>query len=198
MTVLTQSLGIWSVDQNIHKLHIFGAFLTILGIVFVYCTPSDISSDEVRKRSTNIEIALYVILSIISGVCLSIKHILCKTLCKELSGTMMRAELITLISSMVFLIVPLLISLAWTPVQYHPNGWWIWSGAFLSTLFSAAIAYIPQQLESLFTINSISGQLFICMILDNLGAFDTETISIKWNMIIGTIIMIMGIVMIKA
>jgi transporter family-2 protein len=76
--------------------------------------------------------------------------------------------------------------------------WYIWLGGFIGAIFVGYITWVNQQQGIALTFAlAVSGQIFMSLLIDNFGLFGSIVRTITVEKIIGSALIIGGIVLIK-
>ena len=141
-----------------------------------------------------------MLFTFIAGAIMPVQAILNARLGRQTGGALMGAFL-SFITGTIFLLVLNLIVNGQAVLNLKPAStgpWYIWLGGLLGTFFVAYITWINQQQGMALTFALVvSGQIFISLLMDHYGLLGAAVRTITLEKIIGSILIIGGIILIK-
>ena len=143
---------------------------------------------------------LLMALSLVVGGMIPLQAVLNARLGRQIGGSLMGS----LMSFSVGLICLLVVNLLANPsavmqVKISATGpWYIWLGGVIGAIFVAYITWVNQQQGIALTFALVvSGQVFLSLLIDHYGLFGSAIRTITLEKIIGSALIIGGIILIK-
>lgn len=200
MSLLIDQFG-WfnSPVEKMNWLNIFGTILLIVGLViFINLRAS--------SKNNNFSFAnlMWQVIGITAGIALAIQNAVNGKLGSVLASPLQASLFAFTISFLVLLLINLLLRVKPTKVIFNviktspKSEWWIWLGGILGSSYVALSALlVPSLGTGRVVIIALFGQLVFSALIQQFGWFKSIIHRITRSQIIGTIIMFIGIILIK-
>lgn len=203
MSLLIDQFGWFLAPQKpMNLLRALGVILLIIGLlIFINIKKSFSSKANMKAEDSAL---IWQILGILAGVALAIQNAVNGKLGSTLNSPIVASLIAFIISFIVLAIVNKFmhvkeIRLLKTVTFKKPkNEWWIWIGGVLGSSYVALSAIlVPMLGTGQVVILALFGQLIFSAIIQQLGLFKSIIHKITRPQIIGSIIMFVGILLIK-
>lgn len=143
---------------------------------------------------------ILMLFTFIIGTIIPVQAILNTRLGRQTGGALMGALMSFLTGTIFLLILNFIVNgqavLNLKPASAGP--WYIWLGGLIGAFFVGYITWINQQQGMALTFALvISGQVFVSLLIDHYGLLGSAVRTITLEKIIGSILIISGIILIK-
>lgn len=201
MSLLIDQFG-WfaSPISKLNWIRVVGAILMIVGLVIFIDLPSSVLDQHQAVKADFI----WQGIGLLAGVALAIQNAVNAKLGSSLSLPLKASLIAFCISFIVLLCINIIlrIHIGWvirTSIkQSLPNEWWIWLGGVLGSSYVAlSSVLVPRLGTGQVVIVALFGQLVFSALIQQFGWFKSPVYPITRPQIIGTIVMFIGIVLIK-
>lgn len=143
---------------------------------------------------------LLMLITLIIGALVPMQAILNTRLGKQVGGPLM-GSLMSFFIGLLCLFILNIFTNATAFAELKPSQatpWYIWLGGVLGAIFVAYITWVNQQQGMALTFALVvSGQIFMSLLIDNYGLLGSAVRAITLEKIIGSVLIIAGLILVK-
>ena len=141
---------------------------------------------------------LFIVMALALGAVLPMQAAINARLAKTAGSSIMAAFIsfaVGTIALMLFLVLSGQFKLGFVSAQ---SPWWIWTGGLLGIFFVAGIVVLLPRLGVVLSFSLVlAGQMFVAILFDQFGWLGVAVKEISTGKIIGSILLIIGVILIR-